>query len=268
MKPGNQAWGLDRTTCIAVNVSSEADLDPHIAGHDLTISLVPYTFHAAIIKVAIAHKKPVVTTSYVSDAIRALDAPARAAGVPVLNEIGLDPGIDHLYAVKTIDEVHAQGGKVTAFYSYCGGLPAPECADNPLKFKFSWSPRGVFLAARNSATFLRDGEMISISADELMTKAEPYFIKDGYSFVAYANRDSTPFREFYNIPEAKTVIRGSLRYEGNPPFIHALATLGWLETKELEWLKPGLTWAEVQQKMTGAKDTSERYNRMHALKPE
>ena len=91
-----------------------------------------------------------------------------------------------------------------------------------------------------------------------MTKAKPYFVKEGYSFSAYANRDSTPFREFYKIPEAETVVRGSLRYEGNPALIHALATLGFLETDEKEWLKQGMTWAQVTQKLTGAKDSSER----------
>ena len=148
--------------------------------------------------------------------------------------------------------------QVKEFHSYCGGLPAPEHADNPLKYKFSWSPRGVFLAARNSAKYIDGGKEVTILADELMTKAKPYFVKEGYSFVAYANRDSTPFREFYNIPEAETVVRGSLRYEGNPGFIHALAQLGWLEAKEQDWLKPGLTWAEIQQKITGAKDSGER----------
>ena len=92
-----------------------------------------------------------------------------------------------------------------------------------------------------------------------MTRAEPYFVKKGYSFVAYANRDSVPFREFYKIPEAETVVRGSLRYDGNPAFIHVLATLGWLDTKEYDWLKAGLTWAEIQKRLTGADDTNERY---------
>ena len=112
MKPGSKAWGLERTNCVAVDVGSETELDQQIAAHDLTISLVPYTFHAAIIKIAIEHKKPVVTTSYVSDAIRALDEPAKTAGITVLNEVGVDPGVDHFNAIKIIDEVHSKGGKV------------------------------------------------------------------------------------------------------------------------------------------------------------
>jgi saccharopine dehydrogenase (NADP+, L-glutamate forming) len=148
---------------------------------------------------------------------------------------------------------------VKKFYSFCGGLPAPECADNPLGFKFSWSPRGALLSQQNSATFLQDGEVVTIPAEDLMSTAKPHFVMDGYDFVAYANRNSVPFREFYNIPEADTVIRGSLRYAGNPAFVHALIQLGWLDQGEKDWLKDGLTWAQVQQKAIGAEEASETY---------
>lgn len=118
------ARGLPRATAIALDVSSTAELDDQIAAHDLVISLVPYVHHVSIIKLAIKNKVHVVTTSYVSDAIRELDSAAREAGIVVLNEVGVDPGVDHLYAIKKIGEVHAKGGKVKEFYSYCGGLPA------------------------------------------------------------------------------------------------------------------------------------------------
>lgn len=91
-----------------------------------------------------------------------------------------------------------------------------------------------------------------------MAAAKPYCVTDGYSFVAYPNRNSVPFKEFYNIPEAETVIRGSLRYKGNPEFIKALADIGWLDTEEKSWLNASLTWAQIHQKITGASDTSER----------
>lgn len=131
------AAGFPRANAISLDVSSTADLDKHVSAHDVVISLVPYIYHADVIKSAIKSKTQVVTTSYVSDAIRSLDAAAKEAGITVLNEVGVDPGVDHCYAIKKIDEVHAKGGKVREFYSYCGGLPAPDCADNPLGFKFS-----------------------------------------------------------------------------------------------------------------------------------
>lgn len=251
------ATGLPRTTAIAIDVSSATELDSLIACHTLVISLLPYVYHASIIKLAIKKKVNVVTTSYVSDVLRELDVPAKEAGVIVLNEVGVDPGVDHLYAIKKIGEVHAKGGLVKEFYSYCGGLPAPEHADNPLGFKFSWSPRGALLSQVNSAHFLSGGKKIEISNKDLMGVAKPYFVLDGYSFVAYPNRNSLPFQKYYDIPEANTVIRGSLRYEGNPAFVKALIDLGWLDTQPKDWLKTGITWAEVLQKAIGAGDPSE-----------
>ena len=111
----------------------------------------------------------------------------------------------------------------------------------------------------NSASFILNGKQVDIAAKDLMATAKPYFVADGYDFVAYPNRNSVPFREFYKIPEAHTVVRGSLRYEGNPALIKAFADAGWLDASEKEWLKPGMTWAQITQRVAGAVDSSERY---------
>ncbi|MBY8978549.1 saccharopine dehydrogenase NADP-binding domain-containing protein, partial [Rhodobacteraceae bacterium NNCM2] len=121
--------GVKNAHPISLDVTDDKALDAEVAKNDLVISLIPYTFHATVIKSAIRNKKNVVTTSYVSPAMLELDEEAKNAGITVMNEIGLDPGIDHLYAVKTIEEVHKAGGKITSFLSYCGGLPAPENSD-------------------------------------------------------------------------------------------------------------------------------------------
>ncbi|KAI0033903.1 saccharopine dehydrogenase [Vararia minispora EC-137] len=251
------AEGLPDTSAISLDVNSIADLEREVAAHDLVISLIPYTYHADVIKAAIKGKTHVVTTSYVSPAMRELDAAAKEAGIVVMNEIGLDPGIDHLYAVKTIEEVHAKGGKIKQFLSYCGGLPAPECSDNPLGYKFSWSSRGVLLALLNQGTFYEAGEKRTVSGKELMGVAKPYYVTPAFAFVAYPNRDSTPFREWYNIPEAQTVVRGTLRYQGFPQFIKALVDVGFLDAEPKEWLQEGITWAQILQKATNASDSSE-----------
>ena len=240
------------TIPLSLDVSSSDDLDRHVNEHDTVISLVPFVFHPDIIKAAIKSKKQFITTSYASDAVQALDQAAREAGITILTEVGVDPGIDHVYAVKKIDEVHVRGGKIREFYSYCGGLPAPECADNPLGFKFSWSPRGALLSQRNSARFLQHGEIVETSSADLMSTAKDYYVKDGYDFVAYPNRDSVHFRDFYNIPEAHTVVRGSLRYRGNPVFVQALANLGWLEQDNKDWLQDEMTWVQIQQRLLDA----------------
>ena len=271
------ADGLPNTSSISLDVNDSTALEKEVAAHDLVISLIPYTYHATVIKAAIKGKTNVVTTSYISPAIKELEDEVKAAGVIVMNEIGLDPGIDHLYAVKTISEVHAKGGKVRHFFceiscfilmvthpqikqflSYCGGLPAPECAGNPLGYKFSWSSRGVLLALGNSASYYEGGETKDITGTELMGVAKPYYISPAFAFVAYPNRDSKPFREFYNIPEAETVVRGTLRYQGFPEFIKALVDLGFLDATEKEWLNESLTWAEVTQKAIGSNDATER----------
>merc|ERR1711939_1214400 len=235
--------GIKNTRPISLDVTKDADLDAAVENSDLVISLIPYTFHATVIKSAIRKKKNVVTTSYVSDA---------------MNEIGLDPGIDHLYAVKTIEEVHKAGGKITSFLSYCGGLPAPEASDNPLGYKFSWSSRGVLLALRNAAKYYKDGKVVDIEGKDLMGAAKPYFIYPGYAFVAYPNRDSTPYKERYNIPEAQTIIRGTLRYQGFPEFVHVLVDMGFLSDEPVAALKEPISWKEATQKILSATSSSEQ----------
>lgn len=242
-----------------LDVNDADALDAEVAKVDVAISLIPYTHHATVIKSAIRKKKHVVTTSYVSPAMMELDAQAKEAGITVMNEIGLDPGIDHLSAVLTIDEVHKAGGKILSFKSYCGGLPAPEASDNPLGYKFSWSSRGVLLALRNAAKYWKDGQIVEIEGPELMAEAQPYFIYPGYAFVAYPNRDSTPYKERYNIPEAQTIVRGTLRYQGFPEYIKCLVDIGFLSEEPKDFLKEGekRTWKEATAKIVGASSDKE-----------
>ncbi|KAG9246243.1 Saccharopine dehydrogenase [Calycina marina] len=252
------ASGVKNSTPISLDVTDDKALDAEVAKHDLVISLIPYTFHATVIKSAIRNKKNVVTTSYVSSAMMELNEEAKNAGITVMNEIGLDPGIDHLYAVKTIEEVHKAGGKITSFLSYCGGLPAPEDSGNPLGYKFSWSSRGVLLALRNQATYYKDGKVVDIPGKELMGEAKPYFIYPGFAFVAYPNRDSTPYKERYNIPEAQTIIRGTLRYQGFPEFIRVLVDMGFLSDDEQSYLKEDISWKEATEKILSATSSNQK----------
>lgn len=186
-----------------------------------------------------------------------LDAAAKEAGITVMNEIGLDPGLDHLSAVLTIDEIHKAGGKITSFKSYCGGLPAPEDSDNPLGYKFSWSSRGVLLALRNAAKYWKDGKVVEIEGPELMAEAKPYFIYPGYAFVAYPNRDSTPYKERYSIPEAQTIVRGTLRYQGFPEYIKCLVDIGFLSEDSNDFLKEKHSWKDVTAKVVQASSSKE-----------
>lgn len=243
-----------------MDVLNEASLDAAIQGKDVVISLIPYIYHANVIQSAIKHKVNVVTTSYVSPAMLAHDEAAKAAGVVVMNEIGVDPGVDHLYALKTIKEVHEEGGKIISFLSYCGGLPAPEDSNNPLGYKFSWSSRGVLLALKNSAKFYQDGHIVEYSGEDLMNSAKSIPIYPGYAFVGYPNRDSTPYKERYNIPEAQTILRGTLRYAGFPEFVKTLVDIGFLEDAPQSFLAesaPQIAWNDVVAHRLGSSSNAE-----------
>lgn len=246
---------------ISLDVKDEKALDAAVEKHDLVISLIPYTLHSIVIKSAIRKKKHVVTTSYISPAMKELEEEVKKAGIVVFNEIGLDPGIDHLYAVKTIDEVHKAKGKITSFLSYCGGLPSPEFSDNPLGYKFSWSPRGVLLALRNSARYWKNGKIEEIASENLMDSAKPYFIFPGFALVGYPNRDSTGYKERYDISEAETVIRGTLRFQGFPEFAKVLVDVGFLSDEPVDYLSPDekpLPWNEALAKLLNSSSSSEK----------
>ncbi|KAJ1737706.1 saccharopine dehydrogenase (NADP+, L-glutamate-forming) [Coemansia sp. Benny D160-2] len=242
-------------TAVSLDVENDAALEAAVAAHDLTISLIPYTQHARVIKAAIKAKKHVVTTSYISPAMQELDAAAKEAGIVCMNEIGLDPGIDHLYALKIINEVRDQGGKILSFESFCGGLPAPEASNNPLGYKFSWSARGVLLALRNNARYWQDGKLVEIQGKDLMDSARPIFIYPAFALVGYGNRDSSHYRERYNIPHAETCVRGSLRYQGFPEFAKTLVNMGFLDDTPREALSAAnaadLPWNKVSQQLLG-----------------
>ena len=188
-------------------------LEKLVGEYDITVSLLPYKFHAAVARVCLRYGKPLVTTSYVQPEMQALDSAAMKAGVILLNEIGLDPGIDHMSAMKIIDHIHKRGGKVEAFFSICGALPAPEAADNPLKYKFSWSPKGVILASRNSALYLKNGERVYIEPKDLFKDRFELTFPDVGMLEVYPNRDSISYINIYGIPEAKTIYRGTFRYK-------------------------------------------------------
>jgi saccharopine dehydrogenase (NADP+, L-glutamate forming) len=198
----------------------------------VVVSLVPYVFHPLVARACIRRRRPMVTTSYVSEAMKALADEARTAGVILLNEVGLDPGIDHMEAKRIIDGVHRSGGRVLGFTSYCGGLPAPESNTNPFGYKFSWSPRGVLLAGKNAARYLQDGREIRIPADDLFDSFTLRPVAGMGVFEAYPNRDSLPYAEIYGIPETRTIFRGTFRYPGWCRTLKKIGELGYLGQEE------------------------------------
>jgi len=230
-----------------LNLKNEDLLKEEISKADLVISMVPYSFHPKVAEYCIAFKKHMITTSYVSEAMKKMDGDAKKAGILILNEVGLDPGIDHMEAMRIIHEVEKKGGDVISFTSFCGGLPAPEANTNPFGYKFSWSPIGVLLAGKNSAQYLKDGKEVFIPSQDLFDSYSIIAIEGLGDFEAYPNRNSLPYVDLYGIPKTKTMLRGTLRYLGWCQTIKKMVELGLLDQTEKDWT--GFTYKDFLRKL-------------------
>src|SRR6056297_166 len=244
----------DNGQTVAWTVDKEAELDKMIEEHDLAVSLLPYAYHAMVAKMCIKHKKNMVTTSYVQPEMFALNEEAKKAGIVILNEIGVDPGIDHMSAQKIIDEVHEKGGKIEEFYSITGALAAPEAADNPLKYKFSWSPKGVVKAGNNAARYLQKAKEVNIPSKELFKHTFFQNFPEVGELEVYPNRDSINYLDIYKIPEAKTMFRGTFRYRGWCETIDAMKELNLISEDKINLKEK--TYADLIAHQIGASESS------------
>jgi saccharopine dehydrogenase-like NADP-dependent oxidoreductase len=248
--------GFNNGKAVQVDVENKEDLMKLIKNCDIAISLLPWIHHLKVAELCIEYSKHMVTTSYVSEGMKKLDEPVRQKDLLFLNELGVDPGIDHMAAMKIIDEVYAEGGKVLHFYSYCGGLPAPENNDNPFGYKFSWSPRGVVLASRNSSKFLENGEIVNIEGKNLFLDYKVEEIEGLGKFEVYPNRDSTPYKEIYGLKDALTVKRGTYRNIGWCETFKKIVDLGLVDETPREELK-GITFKKMMAEIVGCKETDD-----------
>jgi saccharopine dehydrogenase-like NADP-dependent oxidoreductase len=237
-----------------------------IADHDVAVSLLPWQYHPQVARACLDQGKHMVTTSYVKEEMAALDDEAKAKGIILLNELGVDPGIDHMTAMKVIHRVQAEGGEITTFQSYCGGLPAPEANDNPYGYKFSWSPRGVLLAGLNNARYKRYGKVVEVPGKELFDhvwKVDVEIEGVATELEGYPNRDSMPYTEPYGINPRDVMFRGTLRNPGWCASMKQVARLGWLGTDALDGLE-GKTFADLSARLAGLGETRDLKNRVAA----
>ncbi|KAF6139903.1 hypothetical protein GIB67_009750 [Kingdonia uniflora] len=212
--------GIPNATAIQLDILDNGSLLECISQATVVISLLPPSCHVVIAETCIELKKNLVTASYVDESMSKLDEKAKDSGITILGEMGLDPGIDHMMAMKMINEAHARRGKIKSFASYCGGLPSPSAANNPLAYKFSWNPAGAIRAGRNPATYKYLGEVVNVDGDKLYDSATKFRIPDfpAFALECLPNRNSLVYGDFYGIGhEASTLFRGTLRYEGDHP---------------------------------------------------
>lgn len=211
---------------------------------DVVVNLLPASMLLDVAKAAIQERKPMVSTSYIPPAVAELHEEARAAEVLLLCEVGFDPGLDHMSAVRIIRHLHSRGGHVTHFSSCAGGFPALDANNNPWGYKFSWSPRAVILAGRSPARFLKDGDLVEIPGPELFSHRWRRDIQGAGLFEIYANRDSLAYVGAYRLKGPLGLFRGTIRRPGWCATMQAAANLGFFETESVEW-PDGTTWADV-----------------------
>ena len=246
--------GCKNAEAVAFNIAKDDELLEELTQKvDLVCSLLPYTYHVKAAKVAIRYKRHFCTTSYISDEMKALEDDANKAGILLLNECGVDPGNDHMSAMKIIDDVHNNNGKIVSFTSFTGGLPAPDANNNPYGYKLSWSPRGVLLAGRNDAQFRRDGKEVKILGSDLFQNCEPMEVPGMGTFEGYPNRDSLSYIDIYSIPETKTMLRGTFRNVGWCGTLDKIADLGLLDIEERSL--EGMTYAGLIRELTSTSDS-------------
>ena len=207
--------GNPNGVALSFNALLPEERRPEIEKADIVISMLPARFHIDVAKDCIALKTNLITPSYISPEMKELDEEAKKAGIIIMNEIGVDPGIDHMSAMKIIHEIKAKGGEITSFKSFCGGLVAPESDNNPWNYKFTWNPRNVVLAGQGGAScFIRNGEYKYIPYNRLYGRLDDISIEGYGDFVGYANRDSLSYRATYGLENIPTIFRGTLRRPG------------------------------------------------------
>jgi len=206
--------GYSRGTATTFNALDAAERAPFLKDADMVVSMLPAHLHIHVAKDCLRLGKNLATASYVSEELKAMHEEVKATGLIFLNEIGLDPGIDHMSAMQMINRIREKGGKISAFYSYAGGLVAPESDNNPWHYKFSWNPRNVVLAGQGVSQYLYENRYRHTPYHRLFSKSDMVFVPTMGWYDAYPNRTSLKYKGSYGLDDIPTIMRGTLRYKG------------------------------------------------------
>ena len=221
-KIGDSSFGIP----LSFDIRNDTERKKNIEQSDIVISLLPPALHYIVAQTCVELKKDLLTASYVDDQIKNLQSKIEDNSLLFLCEMGLDPGIDHMSAMRMIDDIHSKNGHITSFQSHCGGLVAPESDDNPWRYKISWNPRSVVLAGKSGAHYKESGQEKRLHYEELFTPDRVIEIPELGYLSWYPNRDSLSYAALYDLEEAETFIRTTLRY---PDFMY-----GWRNVIELK----------------------------------
>jgi len=214
---------------IVFDINDEQFARNTINEHDVVISMLPAFMHMKVVEKCIEYKKPMLTASYATPEIKALHEKAQEAGIPILMELGVDPGIDHMSAMHVINRIRKQGGKLQSFYSFTGGLVAPEYDNNPWHYKFTWNPRNVVLAGNGVSKFINNGRYKYIPYHRLFDRVLKRKILNYGDFEVYANRDSLAYRSIYDLQDIPSMYRGTIRRPGFSKAWNVFVRLGATE---------------------------------------
>lgn len=233
-----------RGNAILFNLKDLQQRAQEISKADIVVSMVPFSMHPIVAKECLKYGKHLLTPSYVSEEMRKMDAQVKEKGLSFLNELGVDPGIDHMSAMKVIDQIKLRGGIIQGFKSFCGGLVAPACDNNPWNYKFSWNPRNVVLAGQGTAQYKEKGEYKYVPYHKLFTTLTPVKIPGYGDFEVYPNRDSLQYCELYHLENIPSIMRGTIRRRGYSIAWNAFVQLGCTDdsycmknTKEMTYRK-------------------------------
>ena len=232
------------------------ELEEMVKSVDLVVSMIPPNLHVIIAKACLKHGINMVTTSYISPEMKALDENAKKAGIIILNEIGEDPGIDHMGAMKMINQVNQEGGKIKSFKSYGSGIPSFEHNNNPYGYKFSWSPRGLLTAGQTPAVYIQNGQKIEVSAEKLFENSWLIDVEGLGTFETYPNRDSTNYTKDYGLKDISDFYRGLLRHPGYCNSIQSMKDLNLLSDEESHNLQD-VTYKQFTARVIGVNENTD-----------
>lgn len=227
----SKAKNHPRTKAIQFDIFNEQARSDLISKTNIVASLLPETLHIHLVKDCLAHKVHLVTASYVSPQMANYDQQAKDAGLIFLNEMGLDPGIDHMDTLRLINKIKHSGGRLISLRSFGGGLIAPQSDDNPWGYKITWNPMNVVIAGMASARYVKDGKLKIVPYNRLFLDVHPVEIPGYGKLEAYPNRDSIKYRRIYNVPRIPNVFRGSLRKPGFCKAWNALVQIGLTDNR-------------------------------------